>query len=659
MTIGAAQGTTSIAKGGETLLSAAGATNQNGSSGGGGYYKIDVPWGPSTQYAPGTGGGTTTVPFGDTTNFSAYPCAGGGASGWYDYFEEGDQYSEGYSTGGAGGSNGSGGGASASGGGSGGSGGTTGGGAGATTSGTASSATYYGSAGGGAMAAAKTGKGYQGVMYIRVPAEKMIDPGTEETQGYRIYKLAVTNSWHLTANTTVKGSASIQDLTLYDGTKEIDVSEYDYIGYDTNNGNSSVNTSNLFDGNTATTWTGQTANGSPVWAQVIFPYKVKATSFALTLAQSGGTVYTAPNDFQLYGSNDNENFALIYNGSGIGKSWSSNVVTKTFPITYYDPGNGNGYQYYRLTVSNSYVGGSASTSAYAYINELRLYNGDELLDYGAAVYTCTDDSGNVGNPQSAFDGNDYSSWYSWSSQTAWLQVQLPAKREITAFTITCDTADTVYIPNNFTLAGSNDGTSFTTLYTATGAGASWGNTPTWRFTLGGGAEAVPEPDWTNGQASEDGKYMYYRLLLGTSYNTGGSASGTAGGKNSMMQLNEWALFNGEDEISYTGATYSIHSGTSATLGNVFDGDVSTSCEWAKLLGATDSMAGWIQVQLTAPVEVTAFALYVGPQSAYSGNKYYADVRLYGSNNGSDFVLLKETEDPTWTFGDNAYLKVTI
>lgn len=186
VTIGAAQGTTSIVKGDDTVLTAAGATGKNGASGGGGFCYVRVgPGATTTLAAPGTGGGVSTRPFGDSVNFTSFPCAGGGGSYDDNTYDEGDDYSYASSAGGAGGSNGGSGKAATSlgwnmDGAVGGSGGATGGGKGSSKSGKEpESATYYGSGGGGGSKYQYVsgggsyyiyGYGYQGVMYIRIPA---------------------------------------------------------------------------------------------------------------------------------------------------------------------------------------------------------------------------------------------------------------------------------------------------------------------------------------------------------------------------------------------------------------------------------------------------------------------------------------------------------
>lgn len=174
VTIGAAQGTTSITKGSQILITAAGSTNQNGASGGGGYTSVySGPGGYSTPQTPGSGGGQTTRPFSDTQNFPSLPCAGGGGAGTQDSYEDYQgQWSANAGDGGAGGSNGGSGGTSSAKYSTtanvGGAGGATGGGAGGGTSGYAGAATYYGSGGGGHANSQRRGAGYQGVCYIRV-----------------------------------------------------------------------------------------------------------------------------------------------------------------------------------------------------------------------------------------------------------------------------------------------------------------------------------------------------------------------------------------------------------------------------------------------------------------------------------------------------------
>ncbi len=170
--VGAASGASSVTKDSTTVLTANGASGKNGGSGGGGY---------GFGGTAGSGTGSSSVPFSDTVNFTAYPCAGGGGGGSY---ETGVSSAGGYSyncgNGGAGGTNG---GNGTAGGaafdaddaseGMGGAGGATGGGAGSQSNRhTSGSGTYYGAGGGGTWASTSTrhGAGYQGVVFVRIPA---------------------------------------------------------------------------------------------------------------------------------------------------------------------------------------------------------------------------------------------------------------------------------------------------------------------------------------------------------------------------------------------------------------------------------------------------------------------------------------------------------
>jgi len=179
ITVGAAQGTTSFG----TLLSVTAVSGKSGGSGGGGAGGYRSPSSESTNvsgYGGGSGDGQSKIPFGDSTTFKPH-CAGGGGGAYY----RGADLQ--WFTGGAGGSNGGSGGAgrySDSSTLSGGSGGNYGGGTGGSSSNSGpnsgSGARFYGSGGGGAGCkvvpytytpnSAYGGSGYQGIVYIRVPA---------------------------------------------------------------------------------------------------------------------------------------------------------------------------------------------------------------------------------------------------------------------------------------------------------------------------------------------------------------------------------------------------------------------------------------------------------------------------------------------------------
>lgn len=176
--VASAGGNSTITRSSETVFSANGASGANGGTGGGG-----------TSSNGGTGDGVTKYPFGDSTIFQCHCAGGGGGSGEYNIRYDPDEYTT-YSNcayAGNGGSNGAAGGKgwsptvyqsrNAPG-------GSVGGGTGGGKS-AGSAATFYGSGGGGGGTDGQDnysypyygkntyyngGAGYQGVVYIRVPA---------------------------------------------------------------------------------------------------------------------------------------------------------------------------------------------------------------------------------------------------------------------------------------------------------------------------------------------------------------------------------------------------------------------------------------------------------------------------------------------------------
>lgn len=177
----------------ETISAAGGSSNGDGGSGGGGAVAaININgWGYARP--PGTGGNVSTYPFG-LTNMMAHSAGGGSGTAGYRYGSDDSEHERQYNEGVAGGSNGSSGERGSDSHSvcesryktiSGGTGGSYGGGVGgsirfpdhAGTDGNA--ATYYGSGGGGAGSVYYAGKqykgeggaGYQGVVYIAIPAD--------------------------------------------------------------------------------------------------------------------------------------------------------------------------------------------------------------------------------------------------------------------------------------------------------------------------------------------------------------------------------------------------------------------------------------------------------------------------------------------------------
>lgn len=324
ITVGAAQGATSIKKGNDTVLTAAGATNQNGASGGGSYSKCNAgpPGNYSTPQTPGTGGGASTRPFGDNVNFTSLPCAGGGGAGNYDTYEDDSGFWSAYGgNGGAGGSNGGNGGNSTTKNNttdvSAGAGGTTGGGTGGKVNAAGSAATYYGSGGGGSMNSTKIGAGYQGVVFIRVPIKATPAP----SGSYTYYRLNMTGMMRDSASGTF---FSVAELKLYNGSTAV---SYTGATFTASSSLSGYPVAQAFDGNASTIWL---VDGSPTsaWIQVQLSSAAKVTSFSITARSDQNDRLNA---FTLQGSNDGSSWTTLYTGSNTASGWAQGG-TKTFTI---------------------------------------------------------------------------------------------------------------------------------------------------------------------------------------------------------------------------------------------------------------------------------------------------------------------------------------
>lgn len=324
VSIGAAQGTTSITQGDTYNVSASGATNQNGASGGGGYTSVySGPGGYSTPQTPGYGGGVSTRPFGDSANFTSLPCAGGGGAGTADsYSDYQGQWSANAGDGGAGGSNGGSGGTSSAKysttDNAGGAGGATGGGAGGGTGGYASAATYYGSGGGGHENSQRRGAGYQGVVFIRIPIETTPRPNSS---GYKYYRLNITG---MMRDSAASQYLSVAELALYNGSAAV---SYTGATFTASSQQGSNPAANAFDGSASTMWH---VNDTPesAWIQVQLASASKITSFAITMRSD---VNDRLNAFTLDGSNDGSTWTTLYTGTNTASDWAQGA-TKTFTI---------------------------------------------------------------------------------------------------------------------------------------------------------------------------------------------------------------------------------------------------------------------------------------------------------------------------------------
>lgn len=527
VTIGGSRGTTTFAQGGTTIATAAGSTNENGASGGGG-----GATGNGSHSTAGTGGGVSTRPFGDAVNFTNLPCAGGGGVGDIQYSGS-TEIAWGY--GGAGGSNGSNGSnairsTSSQKDCNGGAGGETGGGRGAhgRQEYYAANGSYYGAGAGGgwADAAHNRASGYQGVVFMRVPTFTYLwvgspaicnppagtilnilelswtpyQPGSGDPTPTNIRPISAmreitvtrledsaARTWTL-SQTVVGGEidasgtgtetwkiVTLDGTSVYfvAGTTENGKTYYNVSGFSLVNstGNNAANyisshfPPNTFNGNSSgqKLYTSSTAIG---------PYfsSVSELNNYLTQQYNAGTPVQVA--YKLATANS---FATTGGGSFVSiqgtNTLSSDGVTLTVFGTKRKTTNPtNAYQYYRLNMTGM-MRGSASGTFFS-LAEFELYNGSYAVSYTGAEFSAS--SSLSGYPVAqAFDGNASTLWHvDGSPSSAWIQVQLPAAAAITSFSITPrgDQNDRL---DAFTLDASNDGSTWTTLYSAANQASGW------------------------------------------------------------------------------------------------------------------------------------------------------------------------------------------
>lgn len=195
-------------------------------------------------------------------------------------------------------------------------------------------------------------------------------------------------------------------------------------------------------------------------------------------------------------------------GGGKGSSLPENGASysASYPGTYYGSGgggargttaNGVGYQgwmllrvpidsistqfmYYRLNMSA--MKRASTSGTFFSVAELKLFYGDDAISTAGATFSAS--SSLSGYPVSqAFDGNASTLWHvDGSPSSAWIQVQLPATAAITSFSITPrgDQNDRL---DAFTLDASNDGSTWTTLYSAANQASGWTQGATKTFTI--------------------------------------------------------------------------------------------------------------------------------------------------------------------------------
>ena len=225
-----------------------------------------------------------------------------------------------------------------------------------------------------------------------------------------------------------------------------------------------------FDDNTQTRWA-SAANEGNSWLQVKLPTAMVFS--AVKIAPRGdGYIDQAPSAFQIQGSNDGENWDVLDSETDV--SWATLGELRLFQFE-----NETEYLYYRLYITANQ--GSAYNGCSCFILGNVIYEYKRYLDkYDNIVPTMTSDettgSDGVYRLSSSTEHSSHKRIYLFdrrfdtrfelSGETSgWIQVELPVAKFINRFSIGARSDGwCVAAPRNYTLLGSNNGSTWTQLF---------------------------------------------------------------------------------------------------------------------------------------------------------------------------------------------------
>lgn len=179
-------------------------------------------------------------------------------------------------------------------------------------------------------------------------------------------------------------------------------------------------------------------------------------------------------DFELFYSDDNASFTSRIAVTG-ASAFSADKMSKsarsaTCPDTISD------YLYYRLNCS---AGNQASQFAVGEVEFRGSVGGADLSGSAGGVFYSTQSSGN--EARKAFDNSNATGYFSnsGSAYPQWLGVELEQRQAVVEASIIPYASFPTYAPKDFTIQGSNDLSSWTTIITATNQ-TGWAANPTAR-----------------------------------------------------------------------------------------------------------------------------------------------------------------------------------
>jgi hypothetical protein len=254
---------------------------------------------------------------------------------------------------------------------------------------------------------------------------------------------------------------------------------------------------NAFDGDADTKWATANDAQNNAWLKIKLP---EATAFSAAFLQARVDQYygQAPSAFKIQGSNDDEDWTDL---TDEGASWTQGEEKIFYWV------NETSYLYYRLLVESVQSGNAAGLAEFSlgiwaksYRRHLNKY------DYLTPAMTSNNTDGCIVSASSEYNSNE-GAWRAFDrSGSQWttvhgtrtdveLKIQLPTAASCDFFSIAGSNAAS-RSPSKFRIEGSNNGTSWTTLYEQT-TPAGFGGSETRKFT----------------NSNQDTPFLYYRLFV--------------------------------------------------------------------------------------------------------------------------------------------------
>lgn len=273
----------------------------------------------------------------------------------------------------------------------------------------------------------------------------------------------------------------------------------------------------MFDRASNTFCAGEFSNGE--WIATIQLPSATIVRGVQMMARGGGDYNQAPSIFSIQGSNDGSSWTSI---QSFLATWTTANELKAFALT-----NTTAYSYYRMVATASMSGTYCALAELGLTTEPSLRAVDYVVDdYAVPVmssasqddYVITSKSQHSGEYANwkAFDRNSGDSWACGGDDVSdgdkncdvWIQAELASAKVVNCLTLVSQSGGENQCPRDFTLDGSNDANSWTTLLTVTNQDTF--NSKTWEF--------------VNTTA-----YLYYRLNI--------TKNNVANGYISLAQLN--------------------------------------------------------------------------------------------------------------------------